>query len=1267
MLAGPFQRHIGEAGAAQTTDTPPTMAASYKNTVTSSFVLSNLHCPTCVSTIRHVVLESCPGLIHWVSPNIVTSVVTVEHAPAATTDAMVQTLEHAGFDVCGVTSAGRLLPDRQLDDPLASDHPAGPSGAPRHDISRASSASRWPAIPRLGRTIIPDQIAQAHLNNCKQCRADRDRRRGSDDKASIAAEVVHHPRAATPSPPASPPLDQAVSSTSTIAQPAVMSTKSLVTVESDEAVSRPTWRASLAIGGMTCAVCVNAISDELNKSDWVSKVAVNLVSNSAVVEFNDKDKTKTIVDMIEDLGYEASVDSVVSLEPEKNNGAGAGAGQQRTVEIRIDGLYCEHCPARVTNSLAGFRRSLDVAAQPTLERPIIKLTYVPEAPGFTVRHILAAIEASDPAFKASIYHPPTLEERSKLIQRRHQRQILLRVIFTGIVCIPTFVIGIVYMSLLPASNEGKQLITEPWTSGISRAQMALFIMATPVYFMAADIFHVRAFKEIRTLWRRGSRTPVLQRFYRFGSMNTLMSLGTTIAYVSSVSQLIAAAADQPAMINDSNFYFDSVVFLTFFLLVGRLIESYSKSKTGDAVEMLGKLRPTTAILVEERGGEKGDATETTTVIQADLLDLGDLVRVAHGASPPADGVVVRGETSFDESSLTGESHLIKKAAGDDIFAGTVNKGNPILARITGAAGSSMLDQIVAVVREGQTKRAPMEQIADLLTTYFVPVVTLVAILTWIIWLSLGETGSIPSHYLDVSSGGWVAFSLQFAIAVFVVACPCGLGLAAPTAIFVAGGMAAKYGILAKGGGEAFEKASRIDCVVFDKTGTLTLGGEPSITDAELFPERDETADDEKRTGEEADLLAALKSLEESSSHPIAKAVVSFCDSRTANGGAAGSGQIDDAQEVPGKGMKATYRTPAGVGLSEILVGNEALMTDYAVPISARVADMLGRWKSEAKSLALAATRRLDAAPLVAGVVLHARGRPVRVGPDPARGGGSSGGAPSPIRGRVHVERRQRDDGRGRGRPRGHPGRPRHRRRAAGAEGGPHPNAAGVGGGAAPRPRAHGGRRHQRRASADPGRRGRGRGHRRRRGHLDRRLCARARQPRHAPDPAPPRARRLPSHHLQLRLGPGLQHHSCAHRRRRALSAQDVQRQPRPPRPRVGQPGHGPEQHLSRPEQPRPAEPPALDRLSREAAPHDRVRESSDGRDARRFAGIYPSGGQSSDGQAARWRKRRKQEKGTFPGIYPSGGHETVKHAYFQAVGRIVRDVLVLYIEYPLKT
>jgi len=216
----------------------------------------------------------------------------------------------------------------------------------------------------------------------------------------------------------------------------------------------------------------------------------------------------------------------------------------------------------------------------------------------------------------------------------------------------------------------------------------------------------------------------------------------------------------------------------------------------------------------------------------------------------------------------------------------------------------MLDQIVKAVREGQTRRAPIERIADGLTGYFVPFVTLAAILTWAVWLGLGYSGNLPISYLGHHSTGWLAWSLQFAIAVFVVACPCGLALAAPTALFVGGGLAAQNGILAKGGGEAFELASRLDCVVFDKTGTLTMGGEPVVTDFQLQPIDDESTS--FGVANESTVLRMIQALEENSSHTVAKALTSFCRSRDVGKGLA----FGAVEEVAGQGVRGELQVSA---------------------------------------------------------------------------------------------------------------------------------------------------------------------------------------------------------------------------------------------------------------------------------------------------------------------------------------------------------------------
>lgn len=705
------------------------------------------------------------------------------------------------------------------------------------------------------------------------------------------------------------------------------------------------WCASYAITGMTCSSCVGTITKELQAVDWITNIDVNLISNSATVVFVEKDNLPRIQEIIEDLGYEAALSKVEEINRK------AIERVQRKVAILVDGIYCDHCPPRIKNALKrDFGEQINIERDLTISDPILEVVYLPQVPDLTIRRILQTISGINEAFKPSVHHPLSLEERSRRMKVRERRHVLFRLGLSVVAAIPTFVIGIVLMSLVHTSNPGYQFIMQPmWAGHVTRAEWALFIIATPVYLLAADAFHRPALKQLRALWRPGSKTPIFERFYRFGSMNTLISLGTTIAYIASVVALALTATKSPQMSATSGLstYFDSVVFLTMFLLIGRSLEAYSKAKTGDAVSLLGKLGPTEAILLHgvknaDSEKEKKSAEEYSERINVDLLEVGDCVNVLHGDSPPSDGIIERGVSKFDESILTGESRLVPKSEGDEVFAGTVNKGGPLTIRVSQVMGSSMLDQIVKVVREGQARRAPIERVADLVTGYFVPVVVVIAVATWIIWMSLGLSGSLPHDYLNVSVGGWPFWSLQFAIAAFVVACPCGLGLAAPTALFVGGGVAARHGILVKGGGEAFEEASHLDCVVFDKTGTLTEGGEPAVTDSIFKPEDKEQA-----------ILEMAMGLEEQSGHPLARATVLFCTSKKILRGR----KVSDVEEIPGKGLKATFASSNGLSEDQqAIIGNEVLLADHGVSISGSDHKRLEEWKAQGKSVVLLASR-----------------------------------------------------------------------------------------------------------------------------------------------------------------------------------------------------------------------------------------------------------------------------------------------------------------------
>ncbi|TFK75930.1 heavy metal translocatin [Pluteus cervinus] len=697
----------------------------------------------------------------------------------------------------------------------------------------------------------------------------------------------------------------------------------------------------LSVGGMTCSACTSTLTEALCQIGGVSDVSISLLDHSAKMVVEGGSVVKTIQDTIDDCGYDSRL---ISLEPIPSRSNEKTTKAYRTISLRVDGMYCQHCPQKVISALTSFGDEMKVVKPFTVADPILTITYPPSSPYLNIRTIIATlVSANEPSFKVTVYHPPTIEELSKLIQLREQRAYLLRLFVAFIAAIPSLIIGIVYMTLVNERNPIRQFFMEPmWVGNVSRAEWALFFISTPVMFYSASIFHRRSLKEIWSAWRPGSTVPFFRRFYRFGSMNLLVSSAISVAYFSSVA-LLALSATTPSSghMGDTTTYFDSVVFLAMFLLCGRYLEAYSKARTADAISALSSLRPAEALLVvpmdDYATTDSKSRPEKAERISIDLLEVGDVVRVPHGSTPPADGFLLENqETSFDESSLTGESKPVPKQGGDSVFLGTINKGQPVLVRVGAVEGGTMLDNIVKVVREGQSRRAPIERVADIITSYFVPVVTLLAILTWVIWLSLGLTGILPQRYLDIKTGGWPVWSLQFAIAVFVIACPCGIGLAAPTALLVGLGLAAKNGILARGGGEAFQEMSQLDVIVFDKTGTLTQGGEPKVTGSD-YPESRWTREDIHKIAAE---------LESASSHPLALAVRNFCESK-AKGVTA-----SNIEEVAGRGLKATF--PA-LDLSAF-IGSEQWMIDNGASISTDLQAKLNSWKSEAKSVVLLALR-----------------------------------------------------------------------------------------------------------------------------------------------------------------------------------------------------------------------------------------------------------------------------------------------------------------------
>ncbi|MFC0864042.1 heavy metal translocating P-type ATPase [Sphaerimonospora cavernae] len=414
----------------------------------------------------------------------------------------------------------------------------------------------------------------------------------------------------------------------------------------------------------------------------------------------------------------------------------------------------------------------------------------------------------------------------------------------------------------------------------------LLVVSTVVQFWAGRPFY-------RAAWAAGLHGAV--------NMNTLVAMGTTVAYgYSAFVTLWPAAAERFGL--PLHVYFEISVVVIALVLMGRWLEALAKRRTTTAIKKLMGLQPKTARVL--RANAEGHGVEVELPVEEVVV--GDLVRVRPGEKIPVDGVVVEGVSTVDESMITGESLPVRRDVGDPLIGSTLNRTGSVVMRATAVGRDTTLAQIVRLVEDAQGSKAPMQRLADTVSGWFVPVVIGIAVLTFAVWAVLG-----PEQ-------GRLAMGIGTAIAVLIIACPCALGLATPTAIMVGTGKAAELGILISGG-EALEQARRITTVVLDKTGTITCG-RPSVAHVSTVTVRDTVGDTVGDTAMSADeLLAYAAAAETGSEHPLGEAIVAEARERGLDLPA-----VESFEAVPGHGVEAR------VGGRAVLIGNAALMRRHAI-------------------------------------------------------------------------------------------------------------------------------------------------------------------------------------------------------------------------------------------------------------------------------------------------------------------------------------------------
>ncbi|KAJ3162488.1 hypothetical protein HDU86_004970 [Geranomyces michiganensis] len=508
------------------------------------------------------------------------------------------------------------------------------------------------------------------------------------------------------------------------------------------------------------------------------------------------------------------------------------------------------------------------------------ITYDPEV--VTTSALVAIIE--DLGYPTTVQQSPLAAARAGDPDLTALRR---ATVIAFLLALPTVVISMVIMMALPQDNPVRMAFMTRVCPGLTVAGLCQAILATPMQFGLGSRFY------------RGAWTAL--RKARSANMDVLIALGTSVAYFYSLATMfadIARGGEEP-----SDLYFETSVLLIFFVLLGKYLEAYAKGRTSDAIAQLLSLTPPTAELVTVSPTFQilSQVSVPTTSLVSD-----DIILVPPFSAIPTDGVLLHPEAYIDESLLTGEPTPVCKNIGDTVLGGTQNTGSAIIMRATEVGERTAVARIAQMVADAQGNKAEIEVLVDTVSRKFVPAVLITALLTLVVWLSVVYAAAAA----EPESSSWAAaaaaksdrfvFCLNFAVAVLVIACPCALGLATPTAVMVATGMlATRFGIVLAGGGAALQEGAGINAVAFDKTGTITEG-KPTVSSAVV-----ELHDD---TLSEGDIWALLLSMESLSQHPLAAAICTYAKQGANKDPAFAIGPIT---ELPGRGLSGELTLPDG--------------------------------------------------------------------------------------------------------------------------------------------------------------------------------------------------------------------------------------------------------------------------------------------------------------------------------------------------------------------
>ncbi len=525
--------------------------------------------------------------------------------------------------------------------------------------------------------------------------------------------------------------------------------------------------------------------------------------------------------------------------------------------IPIGGMTCASCASSVEKAV----RKLDGIDS-------VKVNIATEKANISYDQSIVQLSKIKEAIEEAGYKVLEIKKESLIDEDKIRKEKEINTLWTKFIISTIFSLPLLYIAMVPMIS----FIRLPFPGDLDPMQYPLIyalielILVIPIICVGYKFYTV-GFKSL---------------FKRRPNMDSLIAIGTTAAVFYSIYNTILIAEGQFALVE--SLYYETAGVIITLILLGKSLEAVSKGKTSEAIKKLIGLTPKTA-LIEEDGKEKE--------VAIDEVEINDIIIVKPGTKIPVDGVIVEGYSSVDESMLTGESMPVDKKAGDNVYAASINDNGLFKFRATKVGSDTALAQIIKLVEDAQESKAPIAKVADTVSGYFVPIVCLIAVVAGVIWFIV--TGDLE-------------FSLKIFISVLVIACPCALGLATPTAIMVGTGKGAEKGILIKGG-EALEIAHKISAIILDKTGTITEG-KPQVTD--IIVVEDTTKDK---------VLKMAASAEKGSEHPLGKAILNEAKNRNMN-----LLKMSDFKSLTGLGISAE------IDNIKVLLGNKKLMDKYSISL-----------------------------------------------------------------------------------------------------------------------------------------------------------------------------------------------------------------------------------------------------------------------------------------------------------------------------------------------